>query len=788
MRTPTVPRRGTSSTRPVTTAALVLTLLALQLTALVPLGTVLGPRTAAADTTAPTAPANDAFANARPITLADVPDGASSFLVYSDNEDMSNATWGDADLLLPSDCLYSPGYPSIWYVLDTSSSSFNAGQYTFDIFGSEGIVSIEVFGADANGSLSIQTCYAVSPDMPGNAGAAGMTFLSASSRYYIRISTFDNGGTTRLAILSPDISPPVLAPIGNIVTSTLGSSSSGYFTFPVQVSDDSSLIEVFCTSDNAAPLMYFYSYSAHISEIFEAWLSIGTYTVECTARDLEQNTSDPQQFTVTIVDNVAPSVQHLPDITVAAASEGVTQVTFAAVATDNDALASFGCNPPSGSSFPIGVTRVTCTATDPSGNTTTMSFKVTVTDAEPPVLANVPANINGDATTAGGVVITFVPPTASDNVGILGNVSCDHLSGATYPVGTTIVTCTARDLAGNQTSASFTISVTDRNGPDFSGVGSVTAEATGSDGASVSLPLPTATDAVDGARPVICSSTSGASFPIGATTVTCQATDRSGNTSTTGLVVTVVDTIAPTLSPMPAKQTVEATGSAGATVSYTSPTAVDAVSGAVPVVCSTPSGATFPFGTTTVTCSASDAAHNVASGSFTVTVRDTTAPQISAQADIVVPATSTTGAVVTYTTPATSDAVDGIGVATCTPASGTALPIGTTAVTCTARDAAGNASLTLQFDIVVQSSSQQTTSLVAMIHSMPIPAASQSALTAKLDNVAASFSTGKTSAACGQVGAFINKVNSERKQGNLTQAQADELTADAMTVRTAGGC
>lgn len=44
-------------------------------------------------------------------------------------------------------------------------------------------------------------------------------------------------------------------------------------------------------------------------------------------------------------------------------------VTYAApMASDNCALQSVICNPPSGSTFPVGTTTVTCTATDTSGN------------------------------------------------------------------------------------------------------------------------------------------------------------------------------------------------------------------------------------------------------------------------------------------------------------------------------------------------------------------------------------------------------------------------------------
>src|SRR5207253_6093768 len=42
---------------------------------------------------------------------------------------------------------------------------------------------------------------------------------------------------------------------------------------------------------------------------------------------------------------------------------------------------------PSGSSFPAGITTVTCTAVDVAGNTNTCSFTVTVADNEPPVAA-----------------------------------------------------------------------------------------------------------------------------------------------------------------------------------------------------------------------------------------------------------------------------------------------------------------------------------------------------------------------------------------------------------------
>jgi hypothetical protein len=64
-------------------------------------------------------------------------------------------------------------------------------------------------------------------------------------------------------------------------------------------------------------------------------------------------------------------------------------------------------------------------------------------------------------------------------------------------------------------------------------------------------------------------------------------------------------------------------------------------------------------------------------------------------------ATSAAGAIVNYTSPATSDAVDGAGAAICTPASGSQFALGNTTVTCNATDAAGNAATSTSFVVSV---------------------------------------------------------------------------------------
>src|SRR5205823_3577871 len=102
--------------------------------------------------------------------------------------------------------------------------------------------------------------------------------------------------------------------------------------------------------------------------------------------------------------------------------------------------------------------------------------------------------------------------------------------------------------------------------------------------------------------------------------------DTSGNTATGSFSITVRDTTAPVVT-VPADITAEATSAAGATVNYGVVKANDIVDGTVTPACSALSGQ-FPLGATTITCTAKDAHGNSAQASFTVTIRNTTAPAL----------------------------------------------------------------------------------------------------------------------------------------------------------------
>ena len=80
-----------------------------------------------------------------------------------------------------------------------------------------------------------------------------------------------------------------------------------------------------------------------------------------------------------------------------------------------------------------------------------------------------------------------------------------------------------------------------------------------------------------------------------------------------------VDTTGPEIHGMPADIATTTTG-ASAVVSWTDPTATDDVDPAPTVGCTPPSGSAFDLGTTTVTCTATDATGNSSSATFDVTV------------------------------------------------------------------------------------------------------------------------------------------------------------------------
>src|SRR6266568_2321476 len=183
------------------------------------------------------------------------------------------------------------------------------------------------------------------------------------------------------------------------------------------------------------------------------------------------------------------------------------------------------------------------------------------------------------------------------------------------PLGSTVVTATGTDGIGDTATCNFTVTRVDTNTPvvTLNGSGQMTVECHG----TFTDPGATASDACAGTSLSVTASGSVNANQAGDYTLTYTATGPTGNTGTATRIVHVVDTTPPTIT-CPAPITASTCGGS-AQVSFTV-TATDLCDGSLTPICTPPSGSLFPFGTTTVNCTATDGHTNSAACSFTVTV------------------------------------------------------------------------------------------------------------------------------------------------------------------------
>lgn len=459
-----------------------------------------------------------------------------------------------------------------------------------------------------------------------------------------------------------------------------------------------------------------------------ALFTLGRTRVECSATDAAGERARAH-FVVTVLrggspqprDHRQPVLTVPDDLSHDATTAGGARVTYAAGARDTrDGELTPDCEPASGSLFALGRTRVLCTATDAAGNTAHAGFAITViraggADHTPPVIT-VPAAIEARATSRDGAKVTY-DASASDNRDGALNAACEPSSGSLFGIGTTTVTCSARDAANNDATKRFTVTVTrtghpDITPPDITVPEPIRTRATGRDGATVTYHA-SATDNRDRKLKPRCDPPSGSVFDVGTTTVVCSARDVAGNQDTKTFTVTVApaeiprpnqaaEHTAPTIV-VPDPIRVAATSKDGAIVTY-DVSATDDRNRPLKPSCEPASGSAFAFGKTTVDCSAQDSAGDEATKSFTVTVTDGTPPVITVPGTIEQYGSSGgTPVTVKYEVSATDDR-DGAVDPSCKPPSGSRFPPGPTTVDCSARDSAGNEATKSFMVMVVESS------------------------------------------------------------------------------------
>ena len=161
---------------------------------------------------------------------------------------------------------------------------------------------------------------------------------------------------------------------------------------------------------------------------------------------------------------------------------------------------------------------------------------------------------------------------------------------------------------------------------------------------------------------------------------------------------------------------------------------------------------------------------------------DTTPPQITVPADVSVPATSPTGATVTYTATATDD-TDPSPAVSCTPPPGSVLVIGMTTVVCHATDASGN-SASANFTVRVSGAAEQ----LADLHTAVTGVGSGRALADKVGDAQRQLAGNHPKNACHKLDDFIHHVNDQLKAKKITAPQAESFIARARNIKATLGC
>ena len=331
-----------------------------------------------------------------------------------------------------------------------------------------------------------------------------------------------------------------------------------------------------------------------------------------------------------------------PDIVVPAAQTFEATATLTrltaddhyGMATSSDGTAIIDSNAPE--TFPLGLTIITWTATDPAGNAVSATQVVTVVDTTAPVITllnNTPA----DNTVELGTVYTEHGATATDAVDgdLTGSIDINTDNVDANAVGEYTVTYNVSDAQNNAAvQKTRTVRVTDTTAPSITAPDDETFEATATltplDRSDYGIARSSDGDITDDAPDT---------FPLGDTIITWTATDASSNEMTAKQTITVVDTTAPVIT-LPADVTKEATGPT-TPVTVGQATATDLAADSVTIT-RNPTDNAFAVGVHKITWTATDSNGRSSTAEQTITITDETAPVITLPADVTKEATGPT--------------------------------------------------------------------------------------------------------------------------------------------------
>jgi len=356
------------------------------------------------------------------------------------------------------------------------------------------------------------------------------------------------------------------------------------------------------------------------------FFSLGETTVTWTAIDSSNNFSSLTQ-SVSVIDTTAPEISPLEDITLEATSVDANIVNLdSPTASDIQDVTIYIIAP---DVFPVGETTITWTAVDESDNSASATQTVTIVDTKKPGLS-IPQDQTVEASSLEGTLVEIGQAEAHDITGISSIV---HDAPDVFPLGSTLITWTATDNHDNITTAYQRITVVDTTTPTIISPQDIVAEVIdptmnyiglGELGAADSVSI----ESVTNDKPI--------TFPFGSTTVTWTVTDTSGNISQGTQVVTLVDTTDPEII-APSDIVAEATDLSGTMIELGEATAHD-VMGIASITEHLPRF--FVLGETIITWTATDTSGNSARATQTITIVDTTSPELTMPEDVMISAFS----------------------------------------------------------------------------------------------------------------------------------------------------
>lgn len=162
--------------------------------------------------------------------------------------------------------------------------------------------------------------------------------------------------------------------------------------------------------------------------------------------------------------------------------------------------------------------------------------------AEPPVRFQLvlPDDITAATCDGNPIAVRFPTPRVISDCTNDSSVFCEPPSGTLFSLGQTTVVCWTTNACGEFATNAFTITVLRDSAPPVMACPSnIVAWAAGPDGVRVEYPSPFVLDDADPAPELVFSLPPGSLFPIGSTTVNCQAIDSCGNVATCSFTVEV---------------------------------------------------------------------------------------------------------------------------------------------------------------------------------------------------------------------------------------------------------